>query len=287
MKKHTIMVVDDDPVTRKIHAEYLKDPSEDCYTLDGINNHLIFNKEKMIANLEGNVELVKDLCRKFLKDSKGYIEKIEGALKNKNATALSEAAQILKSAASTIYAERIKLVALSLEKSGNNSNFESVKKAFSMLPVVMEQVKKEFSKEIFIKDQIAGKKIGIFELIDELRVSVEASFALREALMKRLDNLDTKIASLVGDVGELSGRVSAVESLLGSKIIAKSPEQEKQVKDFLKRFKTFALRYAGHIVNEKKKEELREKVGNLLSGSKIDKKKYNEFLKRFQMSKLR
>lgn len=247
----------------------------------------VFNRKRILANIEGDNELLKELCNDFLKNSKGNIKKIKAAIKNKDASALTEAAQMLKAAASTLYAERLKVVAFTLEKIGQSASLENADMTFSKLETEMEQLEKKLSEEVSIKDQIEGKKIGIFELIEELRVSVEASFTLRDALMKRLSEMESQISSVIGAVEEIGSRISAVESLLSSNVIAKSPEQEKQIKDFLKRFKTFAFRYAGHVTHGDKSDKLKKTVEMLLDESKLPKKRKNEVLRRFKMTPLK
>lgn len=265
---------------------YEEDSPEESCDINEISHLSVFNREKMAANVEGDVELLKDFCKKFLKESRGNIENIRAAIANKDASSLAGAAQTLKAAASTLYAERVKVVAFTLEKIGQSANLKNAEMAFSKLETEMGQLEKELSAEVSLKDQITGKKLGIFELIDELRVSVEASFVLREALMKRLNGLENLISSVAGEVEHINSKISAVESLLSSKIIAKSPEQEKQVKDFFKRFKTFAFRYAGHVTSGDKSEEFKKTVDILLSDSKEQKRRYKEVLRRFKMSSL-
>jgi HPt (histidine-containing phosphotransfer) domain-containing protein len=269
-----------------------KEGNEKASTEEGPNineiSHLgVFNREKMLANVEGDVELLKNFCNKFLKESKSNIENIRDAITDKEASSLAEAAQVLKAAASALYAERVKVVAFALEKIGQSANLENADTVFSKLETEMEQLEKQLNEEVSLKDQIAGKKVGIFELIDELRGSIEASFVLRDALMKRLNGLENLISSVAGEVEQINGKISAFETLLSSKIIATSPEQEKKIKDFFKRFKTFALRYAGHVTSGDKSDEFKKTVEMLLSESKVQKNRYNEVLKRFKMSSLK
>ena len=151
----------------------------------------------------------------------------------------------------------------------------------------MEQLEKELSAELSPKDQIKGKKVDIFELIDELRASVEASFTLRDALIKRLNEMGSQISTVIAELEQTNNRISGVESLLSSKIIAKSPEQEKQIKDYFKRFKNFVFRYAGHVTHGDKNEEFEDAMNMLLAESNEQKKRYDEVLKKFKMHPLK
>lgn len=261
--------------------------SEVSYNIDEIDQYSVFNREKMVANVEGDVKLLKDFCEKFLKESKGNIENIRTAIKNKDASLLSQAAQTLKAAASILYAERVRAVAFALEKIGQSADLENAEMTFSKLSTEMEQLEKELSEEVSLKDKITGKKAGIFELIDELRVSVEASFTLREALMKRLNEMGSQISTVIAELEQTNNRISGVESLLSSKIIAKSPEQEKQIKDYFKRFKTFVFRYAGHVTHGDKNEEFENAMNMLLVESNEQKKRYDEVLRKFKMHPLK
>ena len=93
----------------------------------------IFDRQKMLDCLDGDIELIKRICSKFLSTYSPVLDNIRTAVSNKDCNALVNSAHYLKGSFAVFYAERAKNAAFELEMIGKNASFDNAGACLAIL----------------------------------------------------------------------------------------------------------------------------------------------------------
>jgi HPt (histidine-containing phosphotransfer) domain-containing protein len=114
---------------------------------DGIELN-VFDRQRMLENLDGDEELFKTLCAQFLTTHTTMLDNVRSAVASKDAPSLAASAHKLKGSLANFFAERAREAALALEKFGKSATFDSVDEAFGALEAEVRSLIKLLESEI-------------------------------------------------------------------------------------------------------------------------------------------
>jgi two-component system sensor histidine kinase/response regulator len=144
----------DDYISKPIHTQQLLNMvekwliDEGVKDIEGIINHrvsdgLLFERDVLIKQFDGNMECIKDIIESYLKDVHQRMAIIKKALKDGDMNTIWRQAHTIKGASGNIGARILWDLALRLEKAGKSGDYKIV-------AVLIVKFKKQF--ELFIKE---------------------------------------------------------------------------------------------------------------------------------------
>lgn len=105
---------------------------------------LIYSKDDLMANFEGDEDILIDLISEFEDKSSNLILDIKVAVETKDADKFKISAHTFKGVVSNFYAEELRLIAYDLEKMGMDKNFtgaiEKIDQLSSLLSKLLIQL---------------------------------------------------------------------------------------------------------------------------------------------------
>jgi CheY-like chemotaxis protein/HPt (histidine-containing phosphotransfer) domain-containing protein len=101
------------------------------------------DREAVLARVEGNRELLRELVGLFLKDCPGHLVRIREAIACEDGPGLRRAAHALKGSVSNFAAGRASEAALRLERMADQAGMAGADEAYAELEVAVEQLKTE------------------------------------------------------------------------------------------------------------------------------------------------
>jgi signal transduction histidine kinase/CheY-like chemotaxis protein len=105
------------------------------------NNEKAFNREELLANLDGDPELLREVVELFLEDAPRALAEIAGAISAHDAVRLDRAAHALKGTVGNFGALNAHDLALRLEMMGKNAALTEAEEVFSALADEMERLR--------------------------------------------------------------------------------------------------------------------------------------------------
>ena len=98
-----------------------------------ISNRLVWQKSEALDRLEGDEDLLRELCQIFLEESPKLLEKLKRAVNESDPTAVMQAAHSLKGELSYLGAENACSVAKQLEILGRDRDLSTAAEMLNLL----------------------------------------------------------------------------------------------------------------------------------------------------------
>jgi two-component system sensor histidine kinase/response regulator len=98
-----------------------------------ITNRPVWQKDEALDRLEGDEDLLRELCQIFLEESPKLVEKLKRAVTESDPTAVMQAAHRLKGELGYVGAENACSVAKQLEALGRDRNLSTAAEMLSLL----------------------------------------------------------------------------------------------------------------------------------------------------------
>ncbi len=99
----------------------------------------------VLDRIDGDQELLKELVYLYLEDERRLYDEIEGAVRSRNAAALSRAAHTLKGAVSNFCAARAQAAAFALESAGREGRLDDAAAGLGTLDRELHRVREALS----------------------------------------------------------------------------------------------------------------------------------------------
>lgn len=101
----------------------------------------VFDFSATVKNLNGDVELLKEVVELFVDDAPNQLQALETAIQEGDANAIEHNAHTLKGSSSCVGAEKMRQQASQLEILGQYANFDASAKRFDALQTSFEELK--------------------------------------------------------------------------------------------------------------------------------------------------
>jgi HPt (histidine-containing phosphotransfer) domain-containing protein len=98
-------------------------------------NSLAYSREELLASVDGDEEVVREVIRLYLDSAPGMISAINGALKKEDGTAAADAAHSLKGALMMLRAHPAAAVAKEIELASRRSDWGTARGKLPVLDV--------------------------------------------------------------------------------------------------------------------------------------------------------
>jgi hypothetical protein len=188
----------------------------------------VFDRSKALSGIGGDSSFLRELCESFLHNSKNYVDAICTSAAQKDGPALVTASNALRSAASGFHAQRVCAVAGTLSAIGTAGDFDNAQQALKNLDKEVNALCEELRAEVAGNAATGGadlskKKTGILDLVEELRITVETSYAIKDALQIRMNELQDKLSQKESDIDQLRREFEALKEKMLSEDLTKSP----------------------------------------------------------------
>jgi chromosome segregation ATPase len=251
----------------------------------------------MLKDLNSDRRLFREIGGEFLKICDQPVSAIRNAAHSKNSAALIDMANAFKGMVSGYYAERLAAVAEALALLGKQENYDGVEAALDKLEkevkLFTDDLRAAISYETTeAQDAISRKKADVLDLVEELRISVETTYTLKNAIQHRMDDLETRLSERDGEIAklleefellretmrstetldappsssllqmvtEMKDKISSIEKeFVGEKEGLELTRKDMagfvgMLKDFRKMFNTLIVRFSSHIAQHDKKK---------------------------------
>lgn len=193
---------------------------------------LVCDLRRMEKDLNGDRKLLKEIGGTFLNTCAHNIEEIRNAARAKNSALIIDKANTFKGAVSAFYAERVIAVIEETVRRGKQENLEGIETVINELENELKALNDALRAAVSLEttesqDVVIKKKADVLDLVGELRISVETTYALKNAIQNRMNDLESRLQKSDDEIVKLGEELKLFrESLKSPETLQAAPSQE-------------------------------------------------------------